>query len=64
MPKNDTAAGHRKRLRAKFIKSDLKGFDDYEIIEFFLILGTPRKDCKLRNHERKYRIELRDLELG
>jgi DNA repair protein RadC len=38
--------GHRKRLREKFLKSGLAGFQDYEIIEILLILGTPRKDCK------------------
>ena len=46
MPSADTSAGHRKRLREKFIKSGLKGFHDYEIIELLLSLGTPRKDCK------------------
>lgn len=46
MPLNDRAQGHRKRLREKFIKSGLKGFHDYEIIELLLTLGTPRKDCK------------------
>jgi DNA repair protein RadC len=39
--------GHRKRLREKFLKSGLKGFHDYEIVELLLSLGTPRKDCKL-----------------
>lgn len=39
-------AGHRKRLREKFIRSGLKGFHDYEIVELLLSLGTPRKDCK------------------
>lgn len=38
--------GHRKRLREKFIKSGLKGFHDYEIVELLLTLGSPRKDCK------------------
>jgi DNA repair protein RadC len=38
--------GHRKRLREKFLKSALKGFHDYEIIELLLTLGSPRKDCK------------------
>jgi len=38
--------GHRKRLREKFIKSGLKGFHNYEIIELLLTLGSPRKDCK------------------
>jgi len=46
MPSADSSAGHRKRLREKFIKSGLKGFHDYEIIELLLSLGTPRKDCK------------------
>lgn len=38
--------GHRKRLREKFLKSGLAGFQDYEIIELLLSLGTPRHDCK------------------
>ena len=46
MPEENTLAGHRKRLREKFIKSGLAGFNDYEIIELLLTLGTPRKDCK------------------
>lgn len=39
-------AGHRKRLRDKFLAAGLDGFLDYEIIELLLTLGTPRKDCK------------------
>jgi DNA repair protein RadC len=39
-------AGHRKRLRTRFLQSGLNGFLDYEIIELLLTLGTPRKDCK------------------
>ena len=46
MPSSDTAEGHRKRLREKFIKGGLAGFHDYEIIELLLTLGSPRKDCK------------------
>jgi DNA repair protein RadC len=38
--------GHRKRLRERFLKSGLEGFQDYEIIELLLSLGTPRRDCK------------------
>jgi DNA repair protein RadC len=38
--------GHRKRLREKFLKSGLEGFQDYEVIELLLSLGTPRRDCK------------------
>lgn len=40
-------AGHRKRLREKFIRSGLAGFHDYEIVELLLSLGTPRRDTKL-----------------
>lgn len=39
--------GHRKRLRDRFMQSGLDGFLDYEIVEFLLSLGTPRRDCKL-----------------
>ncbi|MFZ5564034.1 MAG: RadC family protein [Thermodesulfobacteriota bacterium] len=39
-------AGHRQRLREKFLASGLSGFHDYEIIELLLTLATPRKDCK------------------
>ncbi len=39
-------AGHRKRLRDRFLQSGLNGFLDYEIIELLLTLGMPRKDCK------------------
>ena len=40
------SAGHRKRLREKFLESGFSGFLDYEIVELLLTLGTPRKDCK------------------
>lgn len=43
---NNSAAGHRKRLRDRFMQSGLDGFLDYEIVELLLTLGTPRKDCK------------------
>jgi len=39
-------AGHRKRLRDRFLQSGLNGFLNYEIVELLLTLGTPRKDCK------------------
>jgi len=43
---NHIGAGHRERLRKRFLNSGLDGFLDYEIIELLLTLGTPRKDCK------------------
>src|SRR3989338_7107276 len=39
-------AGHRKRLRKRFLQGGLNSFLDYEIVELLLTLGTPRKDCK------------------
>lgn len=39
-------AGHRKRLRERFLSGGLSGFHDYEVIELLLSLNTPRKDCK------------------
>jgi DNA repair protein RadC len=44
--KRDASAGHRKRLRERFLRSGLSGFHDYEIIELLLTLGSPRRDCK------------------
>ena len=38
--------GHRQRLRDRFLSAGLDGFQDYEVIELLLTLGTPRKDCK------------------
>lgn len=39
-------AGHRERLRQRFLSAGLEGFLDYEVIELLLTLATPRKDCK------------------
>lgn len=44
-------AGHRKRLRSRFLQGGLDGFLDYEIVELLLTLGTPRKDCKQMGKE-------------
>ncbi|MFH1652059.1 MAG: DNA repair protein RadC [Chloroflexota bacterium] len=46
MSEEEQHAGHRKRLREKFLNSGLAGFHDYEIVELLLSLGTPRRDCK------------------
>ncbi|MDD5509988.1 MAG: DNA repair protein RadC [Dehalococcoidales bacterium] len=46
MPAKDTSQGHRKRLRERFLQGGLTGFQDYEIVELLLTLGSPRKDCK------------------
>jgi DNA repair protein RadC len=44
--KQHKGAGHRQRLRERFLESGLEGFQDYEVIELLLTIGTPRKDCK------------------
>lgn len=44
--KRHKGEGHRQRLRERFLNSGLDGFQDYEVIELLLTLGTPRKDCK------------------
>lgn len=43
---NNSAAGHRKRLKERFLNGGLTGFHDYEVVELLLSLNTPRKDCK------------------
>ena len=43
---SQTTAGHRARLREKFLTHGLGAFRDDEIIELLLTFGTPRRDCK------------------
>jgi len=38
--------GHRQRLRQRFDKDGLSGFNDYEVVELLLTLALPRGDCK------------------
>jgi len=44
--RDESEAGHRARLREKFLKGGLAGFLDSEVVELLLTLGTPRRDCK------------------
>lgn len=39
-------AGHRGRLRDKYLELGLDGFSDAEVLELLLSFGTPRADCK------------------
>lgn len=39
-------AGHRARLRDKFLDKGLDSFTDAEVLEMLLSFGTPRTDCK------------------
>jgi len=70
MLEKDDVLGHRKRLREKFLKSGIAGFQDYEVIELLLSLGPPRRDCKPQAKEaiRRFKslrgvLEASDLEL-
>ena len=44
-PERDNT-GHRERLRERFGKSGLSGFNNYEVVELLLTLARPRGDCK------------------
>jgi DNA repair protein RadC len=46
MVQNEENEGHRKRLRERFLKSGIDGFQDYEIVELLISLGRPRVNCK------------------
>jgi DNA repair protein RadC len=39
-------AGHRQRLRDKFLDQGIEALSDAEVIELLLTFGTPRTDCK------------------
>ena len=39
-------AGHRARLRDKFLERGADTFSDVEVLELLLSFGTPRTDCK------------------
>ncbi|MBU0516341.1 MAG: DNA repair protein RadC [Proteobacteria bacterium] len=46
-PREDhPGAGHRGRLRDKFLAFGLEKFTDEEVLELLLTLATPRQDCK------------------
>ena len=40
------SAGHRSRLRERFLEGGASGFHDYELIEYLLTLTIPRVDTK------------------
>ncbi|MDX1776248.1 MAG: DNA repair protein RadC [Desulfobulbales bacterium] len=39
-------AGHRQRLKEKFLQQGIAALTDSDVLELLLILGTPRRDCK------------------
>jgi len=44
--KNKPYLGHHKRLRERFIKSELNGFHNYEVLELLLTFVLSRRDTK------------------
>ena len=40
------AAGHRERLRNRFLKAGVDGVQDYELLEMILFRAIPRRDVK------------------
>lgn len=44
--KADPNAGHRERLRARFVKGGAAAMPDYELLELTLFAALPRKDTK------------------
>jgi len=42
----NTAAGHRKRLRERFLKAGESGLHEHELVELLLTYALPRKDTK------------------
>ena len=42
----ESQKGHRDRLRQRFKKNGLSGFNDYEVIEYLLTLAHAQGDCK------------------
>jgi len=46
MPDPSPHAGHRARLRERFLKGGFAGMADYEVVELILTLCLPRRDVK------------------
>ncbi|HSA32488.1 MAG TPA: DNA repair protein RadC [bacterium] len=44
--KGHNGAGHRQRLRDRFLRTGLEGFSEHEIVELLLTLAIPRRDVK------------------
>jgi len=45
-PQKPSYTGHRQRIKAKYKKSGIKGWLDYEVLELALSYAVPRKDTK------------------
>jgi len=45
-PRNSYYAGHRRRLKKRFLEGGCSGLHDYEVVELILFYALPRKDVK------------------
>lgn len=43
-------AGHRQRVRRRFLKTGLDGFEDYQVLELLLFYAIPRRDVNETAH--------------
>jgi DNA repair protein RadC len=43
-------AGHRERLKQRFVRSGLDGFDDHQALELLLFYAVPRRDTNKMAH--------------
>jgi DNA repair protein RadC len=48
--KENVHAGHRARMRKRFIETGLKGFDEYQMLEMLLFFSCPRIDTNVMAH--------------
>lgn len=51
MAANHLHTGHRLRLKSKFSRVGLKGFEDHEVLEYLLTFAIPQKDVNPLAHE-------------
>ena len=43
-------AGHRQRVRNRFMREDMESFEDHQILELILFYAIPRGDTNLIGH--------------
>lgn len=50
MSEKTVHAGHRARLRERFLKEGLSGFSEHEVLELLLMFAIPQKDVNPLAH--------------
>ena len=49
--KKSVHSGHRERVRQRFIKDGIDGFEEHQILELLLFFGIPQKDTNQMAHD-------------